>query len=213
MTTDTWIDPVCGMTVKPSSPHVHTHAEHEYHFCSAGCRTKFAADPQRYLAPATNAPAAPVAPGTQYTCPMHPEVIRDVPGSCPKCGMALEPMLPSLDDQENPELTDFRRRFWLTLPLSVVVLILAMAGHYVVAIPVGVRTWIEFALSTPVVLWAGWPFFQRWAQSIVNRSPNMWTLIGTGVGAAFGYSVVATLVPDLFPAAFRERNYSPPTDE
>ncbi len=204
MTTDTWIDPVCGMTVKPSSPHVHTHAEHEYHFCSAGCRTKFAADPQRYLAPATNAPAAPVAPGTQYTCPMHPEVIRDVPGSCPKCGMALEPMLPSLDDQENPELTDFRRRFWLTLPLSVVVLILAMAGHYVVAIPVGVRTWIEFALSTPVVLWAGWPFFQRWAQSIVNRSPNMWTLIGTGVGAAFGYSVVATLVPDLFPAAFRE---------
>ena len=204
MTTDTWIDPVCGMTVKPSSPHVHTHADHEYHFCSAGCRTKFAADPQRYLAPATNAPAAPVQPGTRYTCPMHPEVLRDVPGSCPKCGMALEPMLPSLDDEENPELTDFRRRFWLTLPLSVAVLLLAMAGHYFVAMPVGVRTWLEFALSTPVVLWAGWPFFQRWAQSIVNRSPNMWTLIGTGVGAAFGYSVVATLAPDLFPAAFRE---------
>ena len=204
MTTDTWIDPVCGMTVKPSSPHVHTHADHEYHFCSAGCRTKFAADPQRYLAPATNAPAAPAQPGTRYTCPMHPEVLRDVPGSCPKCGMALEPMLPSLDDEENPELTDFRRRFWLTLPLSVAVLLLAMAGHYFVAMPVGVRTWLEFALSTPVVLWAGWPFFQRWVQSIVNRSPNMWTLIGTGVGAAFGYSVVATLAPDLFPAAFRE---------
>ena len=204
MTTETWIDPVCGMTVKPGSPHHLVHEGHEHRFCSAGCRTKFVADPSRFLAPAKDAPPARIEPGTRFTCPMHPEVLQDVPGSCPKCGMALEPMLPRLDDEENPELIDFRRRFWLTLPLSVIVMLLAMVGHYVAAIPAGVRTWLEFGLSVPVVAWAGWPFFQRWWQSIVNRSPNMWMLIGTGVGAAFGYSVVATLVPDQFPAAFRE---------
>ena len=204
MTNDIWIDPVCGMTVKPTSPHKHTHAAHDYHFCSAGCLTKFSSDPVRYLSPVPSAPPTPAPPGTRYTCPMHPEVISDQPDSCPKCGMALEPMMPSLDDEENPELTDFRRRFWLTLPLSAAVLVLAMAGHYIQALPVGTRTWLEFGLSTPVVLWAGLPFFQRWVQSIRNRSPNMWTLIGTGVGAAFGYSVVATLVPDVFPAAFQE---------
>ena len=134
---------------------------------------------------------------------MHPEVVRDGPGPCPICGMALEPVMPSLDDEENPELVDFRRRFWWTLPLSVIVLALAMLGHRVAFLSTAARTWLELALSAPVVLWAGWPFFQRWAQSIANRSPNMWTLIGTGVGAAFGYSVVATVAPDLFPESFR----------
>jgi Cu+-exporting ATPase len=135
---------------------------------------------------------------------MHPQIVRDGPGSCPICGMALEPMMPSLDDDENPELRDFRRRFWWTLPLSVLVLALAMFGHRSTFISTEARTWIELALSAPVVLWAGWPFFERWAQSIANRSPNMWTLIGTGVGAAFGYSVVATVAPDLFPESFRQ---------
>jgi Cu+-exporting ATPase len=135
---------------------------------------------------------------------MHPQIVRDGPGSCPICGMSLEPMMPSLDDDENPELRDFRRRFWWTLPLSVMVLALAMFGHRSMFISTDARTWIELALSAPVVLWAGWPFFERWAQSIANRSPNMWTLIGTGVGAAFGYSVVATVAPDLFPESFRQ---------
>ena len=134
---------------------------------------------------------------------MHPEIVRDGPGTCPICGMALEPVMPSLDDEQNPELVDFRRRFWWTLPLSVIVLALAMLGHRIAFLSTAARTWLELALSIPVVLWAGWPFFQRWAQSIANRSPNMWTLIGTGVGAAFGYSVVATVAPDLFPESFR----------
>ena len=148
-------------------------------------------------------PGPPSPAGTKYTCPMHPEIVRDGPGTCPICGMALEPMMPSLDDEQNPELVDFRRRFWWTLPLSAIVLALAMLGHRVAFLSTAARTWLELALSAPVVLWAGWPFFQRWAQSIANRSPNMWTLIGTGVGAAFGYSVVATVAPDLFPESFR----------
>lgn len=195
-------DVVCGMTVAADSPHHALHAGHDYRFCSAGCRTKFVADPAKYLQP--SATPAPAPTGTRYTCPMHPQIEQDHPGTCPICGMALEPMMPSLDDGENPELTDFRRRFWWTLPLSLAVFVLAMFGHQVGALSAATRTWLEFALSVPVVLWAGWPFFQRWAQSIGNRSPNMWTLIGTGVGAAFGYSVVATLAPDLFPDSFRE---------
>src|SRR5688572_10460696 len=135
---------------------------------------------------------------------MHPLLVRDAPGTCPICGMALEPVMPTLEEGENPELVDFRRRFWTTLPLSLVVLTLAMFGHRVPLISTGARTWLELALSAPVVLWAGWPFFQRWAQSIANRSPNMWMLIGPGVGAAFGYSVVATVAPGLFPASFHE---------
>jgi Cu+-exporting ATPase len=161
------------------------------------------ADPGRYLAPKPVAPEQGPA-GTEYTCPMHPEIVRDAPGVCPICGMALEPMMPSLDDDENPELTDFRRRFWWTLPLSLTVLALAMFGHRTILLSATARTWVELGLTAPVVLWAGWPFFVRWAQSIVNRSPNMWTLIGTGVGAAFAYSVVATLAPGLFPDSFRE---------
>jgi P-type Cu+ transporter len=135
---------------------------------------------------------------------MHPQIVRDGPGTCPICGMALEPIMPSLDDGENPELIDFRRRFWWTLPLSLIVLAIAMFGHRITFVSTATRTWVELVLSAPVVLWGGWPFFQRWAQSIANRSPNMWTLIGTGVGAAYGYSVVATVAPDLFPESFRE---------
>ena len=199
------IDPVCGMTVDPATtPHHATHDGTDYHFCSAGCRTKFIADPMRYLHPESAEPAPPPPPGSRYTCPMHPEIEQDDPGTCPLCGMALEPMLPSLDDGENPELTDFRRRFWWTLPLSVATMVLAMVGHAYALVPAATQPWVELVLATPVVLWAGWPFLQRWAQSIGNRSPNMWTLIGTGVIAAYGYSVVATVAPDLFPASFRE---------
>lgn len=201
------IDPVCGMQVDAAAtPHHADHAGARFHFCSAGCRTKFIADPSRYLHP-TGADEAPAPPGTQYTCPMHPEIVQDGPGICPLCGMALEPMLPSLDEGENPELTDFRRRFWWTLPFSAATLVLAMGGMYITVIPPIVRTWLEFAFSTPVVLWAAWPFFQRWAQSIRHRSPNMWTLIGTGVAAAYGYSVVAVLAPQLFPPSFREHGH------
>jgi len=142
--------------------------------------------------------------GTIYICPMHPEVRQPTPGDCPKCGMALEPMMPSLDEEENPELVDFRRRFWWTLPLTIVVTVLAMAGHRLFPDGLPNQSWIELVLSTPVVLWSGSPFFQRWAKSIVNRSPNMWTLIGTGVSAAYGYSVVATIAPEIFPATFME---------
>ncbi len=198
------IDPVCGMSVAPDAPHHAMHEGHDYRFCSAGCRSKFVADPVRYLRPKVDARSVAPISGAQYTCPMHPEIVRDAPGSCPICGMALEPMMPSLDDAENPELTDFRRRFWWTLPLSVAVLAISMFGHQLNFLSAGTRTWIELVLSAPVVLWAGWPFFERWAQSIANRSPNMWTLIGTGVGAAFGYSLVATLAPGVFPDSFRE---------
>ena len=199
------IDPVCGMTVDPATASHHAvHGDMDYHFCSAGCRTKFIANPMRYLHPEQAEPAPPPPPGTRYFCPMDPQIEQDGPGTCPICGMALEPMLPSLDDGENPELTDFRRRFWWTLPLSLATMVLAMAGHAVALVPAAMQPWIEFALATPVVLWAGWPFLQRWAQSIRNRSPNMWTLIGTGVLAAFGYSVVATVAPDVFPASFRD---------
>jgi Cu+-exporting ATPase len=143
----------------------------------------------------------PVSPGTIYTCPMHPEIREDHPGSCPKCGMALEPLMPSLDD-ENPELKDFTRRFWWTLPLTIVVAVLAMFGHQLGWFGMMVQSWIELLLSLPVVLWAGHPFFVRAWQSIVNRSPNMWTLIGLGTSAAFVYSVVATVAPDVFPETF-----------
>jgi cation transport ATPase len=137
-----------------------------------------------------------------YTCPMHPEVRQDHAGACPKCGMALEPELPALDEGENPELTDFQRRFWWTLPLTIIVAVLAMFGHQLGWFEMATQSWIEFVLTLPVVLWAGAPFFVRGAQSIVNRSPNMWTLIGLGTGAAFLYSVVATVAPQVFPAAF-----------
>jgi Cu+-exporting ATPase len=158
------------------------------------CGMKVAANPERET-------AAP--PGTIYTCPMHPEIRQPTPGNCPICGMALEPVMPSLDEGEHPELLDFRRRFWWTLPLTVAVTVLAMFGHGIFPKGVPGQNWIELALSTPAVLYAGWPFFVRWAQSVVHRSPNMWTLIGTGVAAAYGYSVVATLAPGVFPESLR----------
>jgi Cu+-exporting ATPase len=198
------IDPVCGMAVDPAvTPHHASHAGHEYHFCSGRCRERFIAEPGKFLASASHA-APPVPAGTTYTCPMHPQIRQDHPGNCPICGMALEPEMPSLEDGENPELLDFSRRFRWTLPLTAIVLVLAMFGHYLAWLPIDVRTWIELALSVPVVLWAGWPFLERCVQSIRNRSPNMWTLIGIGVTAAFGYSVVATVAPGLFPDSFRE---------
>jgi P-type Cu+ transporter len=146
--------------------------------------------------------ARPAAAATIYVCPMHPQIRRDGPGTCPICGMALEPELPSLEDEENPELVDFRRRFWWTLPLTVIVTLLAMFGHQLRWFDMATQTWIELILSTPVVVWAGFPFFERWAQSLANKSPNMWTLIGTGTGAAFLYSVVATVAPGVFPSSF-----------
>ena len=197
-------DPVCGMTVDPqTSPHHAEHAGATHHFCSAGCRAKFIAEPGKYLDPKPAEPAL-ARPGSMYVCPMHPQIRQDHPGTCPICGMALEPEMPSLDDDDNPELRDFSHRFWWTLPLTLVVLVLAMFGHQFHGLPTSARTWIELVLTTPVVLWAGWPFLQRCVQSIRNRSPNMWTLIGIGVTAAFGYSVVATVAPGLFPDSFRE---------
>jgi Cu+-exporting ATPase len=207
--TTTVKDPVCGMDVNPATT-AH-HARHDgsgYHFCSDGCRRKFAADPLRYLHRSARVDE-PVPAGTLYTCPMDPEIVQDGPGTCPICGMALEPMMPSLEDGKNPELTDFRRRFWWSLPLSVATMALAMLAMTPVlhGLSPDVRVWIELALATPVVAWAGWPFLQRWGQSIRNRSPNMWTLIGTGVLAAYGYSVVATVAPGLFPPSFQQHGH------
>ena len=199
-------DPVCGMTVKPDSPHVATRDGQTYRFCSVKCRDKFEAEPERYVRPgAESAPPMPVevAPGTEYTCPMHPEIRQIGPGTCPKCGMTLEPVLPGAEEAENPELADFRRRFWWPLPLTVIVTVIAMSGGAFDTLLGGARPWIEMLLATPVVLWGGWPFFVRGVQSLINRSPNMWTLIGLGTGAAYVYSVIATVAPDMFPASFR----------
>ena len=190
------------MTVTSESPHRHEHAGRAYFFCSEKCRAKFAADPLKYLAPEPAAAPAPALAATIYTCPMHPEVRQGHPGACPKCGMALEPELPSVEDEENPELADFRRRFWWTLPFTVIVTVLAMFGHQLGWFDMATQSWIELALSVPVVLWAGWPFFVRGLQSIAHHSPNMWTLIGLGTASAFAYSVVATVEPGVFPDSF-----------
>ena len=203
-------DPVCGMTVTADSAQHLEHGGHPFYFCSAKCKSKFEASPEKYTGAevAAAAPSAPEAakPGAVYTCPMHPEIRQDQPGNCPKCGMTLEPEMPALDENENPELADFKRRFWWTLPFTVVVVVLAMAGHGFSAFQdlfgsVG-QNWVEFALTLPVALWAGWPFYKRGAQSVIHRSPNMWTLIGLGTGVAFLYSVVATVAPQVFPATF-----------
>jgi len=208
----TTVDPVCGMTVDPAkSPHQAEHAGHAYHFCSAGCRTKFVADPARYLSPKSE--PAPAAPGATYTCPMHPEIRQIGPGACPICGMALEPELVSADSGPNPELADMTRRFWIGLVLTLPVFALEMGGHLtglMMLVDAQTSAWLQFALATPVVLWCGWPFFERGARSVVTRNLNMFTLIAMGVGVAWSYSVVATVAPGLFPEAFRNHDGSAP---
>jgi P-type Cu+ transporter len=200
-------DPVCGMKVDRASAEHFLHREGEnYYFCSASCMTKFEKAPQDHLGDRPAQKAMPV--GTQYTCPMHPEIVRDLPGSCPICGMALEPMgIPTGDEGPNPELVDFTRRLWISAVCSVPLLLITMGP--MLGLPVrewigeNRAAWLEFALATPVVVWAAVPFFERAWASFVNRSANMWTLIALGVGTAYAFSVVATLVPDIFPHSFR----------
>ncbi|GGA84746.1 copper-translocating P-type ATPase [Brucella endophytica] len=194
------VDPNAG---KPSAEYNGT----LFHFCSAGCKTKFEADPERYLSGKPRQDE-PVKPGTLYTCPMHPEIVQDKPGSCPLCGMALEPMgVPTGDEGPNPELIDFTRRLWISAACAIPLLILTMGP--MIGLPIRdwigerVAAWAELVLATPVVLWAALPFFKRGWDSIINRSPNMWTLISIGVATAYIYSVIATLFPDIFPHSFR----------
>ncbi len=207
------IDPVCGMSVEiATAQHTHAHEGRDYYFCAATCRTRFAADPQRFLDPEAKARAARTEAkarpkGTRYTCPMDPEIVQEGPGTCPKCGMALEPMVPTRDAGPNPELVDFRRRLGIGALFTVPLVAIAMAPH--VGIPLhrwvspAVTQQIELLLALPVVLWCGWPFLVRAVASVRNRSPNMWTLIGLGVTSAFLFSLVATLMPGLFPASLR----------
>lgn len=205
-TTQGVIDPVCGMSVDPATAqHRHTHQGHDYFFCSAGCRTKFIADPHKYLSP-QQPKAANVPEGTIYTCPMHPQIRQVGPGSCPICGMALEPELVSADSGPNPELADMTRRFWIGLVLTLPVFALEMGGHLTglhMILGQAKSNLIQFALATPVVLWAGWPFFVRGWQSLVTRNLNMFTLIAMGTGVAWLYSIIATFTPEIFPSAFR----------
>ncbi|WP_322348759.1 MULTISPECIES: heavy metal translocating P-type ATPase [Alcaligenaceae] len=191
------------MPVTKDSVNQVQHEGKRFYFCSTKCSETFKRDPKKFTGQKNKNEAAfeQVAPGTIYTCPMHPEIRQDRPGNCPKCGMALEPLMPSLED-DNPELKDFSRRFWWTLPFTVIVTVLAMFGPQLGWFSMSAQTWIELVLSIPVVLWAGQPFFVRGWQSVINSSPNMWTLIGLGTGAAFVYSVVATIVPDVFPETF-----------
>ena len=234
-------DPVCGMTVKADTPHRTMHDGREVLFCSAGCRTKFEADPTRYLKAATpaaasccsggakasghvpqtddhshhhqhdrataSAPAPVVSTGSKWTCPMHPEIVRDGPGSCPICGMALEPLMPTTDAGPNPELRDMSRRFWVGLALALPVLVLEMGRHFLnidSLVPPHINGWIQFALATPVVLWTGWPFFERAWASLVSRNLNMFTLIALGTSVAWSYSVIAVFSPGAFPLAFKD---------
>ena len=208
------VDPVCGMSVEPEAAAGRLeHAGRTYLFCSPHCLEAFRSNPPRYTAPAPRTPASP-AKGVPYTCPMHPEVRQDGPGACPICGMALEPLAVSLEPAESPELADMRRRFWIGAGLAAPLFALAMSdalpgrplAH---VLPPVLQAWIEMLLAAPVVLWAGWPFFRRMWASFVNRSPNMFTLIGIGTGTAFGYSVAATLVPGAIPASFRSHGPMP----
>jgi Cu+-exporting ATPase len=217
----TAVDPVCGMDVERSTaPFRLDHEGQTYYFCSESCSRRFQADPRRFVAPervpAAPMEAAPPAAGQAakpviYTCPMHPEIRQSEPGTCPICGMALEPATVTLEDAEDPELRDMSRRLWWTLPLTIAVAALAMGGMALQGpvervLPGHLLPLLQLGLATPVVLWGGWPFFERMWQSFRNRSLNMFTLIGIGVGTAYVYSTVAALAPQLFPPAFREEH-------
>jgi len=201
-------DPVCGMRVDPAtSKHRFDHGGKIFHFCSASCRTRFAADPGNYLERKGAAVPAAADAGAIYTCPMHPQIRQKGPGSCPICGMALEPLTVRAEAPPNHELADMTRRFWIGLVLTLPVFVLEMGGHIPALglhefLPPRMSTWIQFVLSTPVVLWAGWPFFRRGWTSVVNRNLNMFSLIALGTGAAYAYSLFATFLPDSFPAGF-----------
>lgn len=201
-------DPVCGMSVDAqTTAHHAVHAGHEHHFCSAGCRAKFVADPDAYLNRSAEKATITAPAGSIWTCPMHPEIRQEGPGACPICGMALEPEMVSAEAGPSEELTDMTRRFRLALALSLPVFILEMGSHLVPAlhhlVPMKVSAWVQFVLATPVVLWAGLPFFERGWASLKTRNLNMFTLIAMGTGVAWGYSVIALLAPGVFPAAFR----------
>jgi P-type Cu+ transporter len=219
------VDPVCGMTVDPAAGKpTHVHEGTPFHFCSEGCRSKFAADPDRYLKAdgagdhaahhhdqpaASQQPAEPAPAGTRYTCPMHPEIVRDKPGDCPICGMALEPMVATGDEGPNPELIDMKQRLIVAVPLAAILLLLDMADHFfgldlLPFLAPHAKQYFQLALATPAVLWCGWPFFKRGAASLRTGNLNMFTLIAVGTGAAFLYSVVAVFLPELFPAAMRD---------
>ena len=209
------LDPVCGMRVDTrTAEHRYDLGDTAYFFCSARCLDKFKADPDRHLNPSDHDPAVispgmgplpEAAEGTIWTCPMHPEIRRNGPGQCPICGMALEPLEPSLEEDPNPELIDMSRRFWVsaafTLPLVILVFAAELFGLEL--LPMRQSVWLQFALAAPVVLWGGWPFFERFWASLKTRNLNMFTLIGLGVGVAFGFSVVATITPQIFPASLR----------
>jgi Cu+-exporting ATPase len=226
LTTTAQIDPVCRMTVDPE----HAAGSYEYqgktyYFCSTHCVHRFRENPEAFLnKPAVQpvgitrqpkAPAAAAAAGRKYTCPMHHEIIRDAPGSCPICGMALEPLTVSLDEEENHELKDMTRRFWIAVALAIPVFALGMSDlipgqPLQQLVPMSMLQWVQLVLATPVVLWAGWPFFVRAWQSIVNRNLNMFTLIGLGVGVGYLFSVIATVLPSVFPASFRDEHGNVP---
>ena len=206
-------DPVCGMTVQRDvARHMTRHDGERFYFCSAGCKARFEASPEDYLGERSEPEPAPE--GTLYTCPMHPEIVRDAPGDCPICGMALEPMLPTADAGPNPELVDFRRRLWVGAPLGLATLVLEMGGH--LGLPIAewlgplLHVWLQFLLATPVVVWVALPFFKRGWASVVNRTPNMWTLIALGAGASYLFSVAAVLAPALFPESVRGPHGLPP---
>ena len=221
------IDPVCGMTVNPEATDLSLEFEgQQYHFCSLHCLEKFRADPQRLLQPGaaeampigvqrSPAPQPPLSDATiEYTCPMHPHVVRNQPGNCPICGMALEPRTITFEEEKNPELVDLTLRLWVSVILTLPVFLIGMndlwpGRPFERIASMDMLVWIQFLLATPVVLWGGWPFFVRAWQSIVNRSLNMFTLIGLGVTVAYGYSVIATLLPNIFPASFKEDGIVP----
>ncbi len=206
-------DPVCGMTVqRATARHMARHDGERFYFCSGHCQARFEASPEEFLGPRSGPEPAPE--GVKYTCPMDPEIVRDAPGDCPICGMALEPMMPSADAGPNPELADFRRRLWIGAPLGLATLVLEMGGH--LGLPMAewlgplLHVWLQFLLATPVVVWVALPFFKRGWASVINRSPNMWTLIALGAGASYAFSVAAVLAPALFPESVRGPHGLPP---